>query len=53
MTKIALIAAAALVLNGCASSQIKVVEAQKIKRVAIVGLTLDYSMSFKENALSV
>jgi hypothetical protein len=38
-----------LALGGCASSKIKVEEAKKIRKVAVVGFTMDYSQSFKEN----
>ena len=39
-------------LLGCATTQINKEEAKKIRKVAIVGFTMDYKMSFKENLKS-
>ena len=37
---------------GCASTQVNKEEAQKIKKVAIIGFTMDYKMGIKENFVS-
>jgi len=52
MYKIVMTLFSTALLIGCAGGQLKVEEAKRIKKVAIVGFTMDYTMSFNENLKS-